>query len=605
MRIKVKVPGVDPVEDVTLPVGDTLLVGRRPDVAALRSERPALPLGKIQPLSLPSESVSRHHVLVESTEATTVVRDLQSTNGTWIRLARGQSLALAGSAPLHLELSLETAPLKVESEPEQPRWRRHEDYAAAVCEAVSLWLGEIGVDLRVAVVSRSEPSNELIPLRTGQALAILGSGPTVNVSYNAVMPRLAAFVARQNEFFDARVQEEETGMVLASPAIQAAWRDLVLAAKAGLRVILLGSSGAGKTALASSYHRAWNPRGPFRALNCSLLGKNTEWIRTQLFGAAPGAYPGIPRGGIKGAVEFADGGTLFLDEVADLDDDAQSALLTFLDDGAYLPLGAEVERKAAVRLVCATNKDLRALANAGQFRKDLWYRLSGSVIEVPALSTRPEDVRAFLSALPEARAARLAERLAPDAWRWLLAQPWGGGFRELRSFAERLALRVDPVDVIDAEQCRVALANSALVPPSLAPAAEPPAAPPTASSTAPPSAPPTADPLRTVLDEASAAFESGESDSKLGYERLTEFVEQFLKPMFMGRACGLVGAGVIPKEVNYQDLGERLGCARGTVRTQLLRYVEMQRKPGDPRPAAPAVGPTAQGRGVSGARGGR
>lgn len=572
-QVLVEAQGVGAAEEVTLSTDEALLIGRQPDARGLRSEHPTLPPGEVRTICLPSDNVSRHHVLVRQAGATTTVRDLRSTNGTWIHLERGQELRVEGATSLHLALALGTASPNVASEPRQPAWRRREDYAEAVAEAVSTWLGELGIDLHVVVVARTEAAEGLVPLRSGQALAIRGSARTVDVRFAAVMPRLVAFVARQNELFDARTQEEETGMVLASPAIQAAWREVTLAARAGLRVILLGPSGAGKTALASSYHRAWNPRGPFRSVNCSLLGKNTEWIRSLLFGAAPGAYPGCPRGGVKGAVELADGGTLFLDEVADLDADAQSALLTFLDDGVYLPLGSATERKSVVRLVCATNRDLRALVREGRFREDLWYRMSGSVIEVLPLGARPEDVRAFLAALPEAREQRLAERLTPDAWRWLLGQAWPGGFRELRNFAQRLILRPDLAETIDAEQCRVVLANSAISPPAAVVIDEPPRAP------APGPLPPQErdDPWRTVVDEAFTAFMAGGPDPKLDYERLTEFVEQFLKPVFMGRACGLAGATVIPKEVNYQDLSDRVGCARGTVRTHLLRFIETRR----------------------------
>lgn len=551
-------------------VQETLLVGRSPDAVELEAECPELPAGHVRAVAVPLDRVSRHHALVHRREGATVVRDLRSTNGTWIHLERGQSLTIEGAPPLRLGLALAGGPSSVTSQPDEPRWCEEPQYAGSMAEAVARWFGELGLSFSVRVIPHvrgGAPVVGSIALRGGKALWIESAGRTADDRLAGVMSRLVAFVTRQNELFDVRVQEQAAGLVLASPLIQATWRDVVAAAKADMRVLLLGPSGAGKTALASSYHRARDPDGPFHAVNCGLLGKNTEWIRAALFGAAPGAYPGCPRGGVRGAVEAANRGTLFLDEVAELDLDAQVALLTFLDDGVYVPLGTVEGQRASVRLVCATNKDLRALVRAGRFREDLWFRIAAAVIEVRPLSERPEDVRAFLATLPEARERAIAARLTDDAWRCLDAQPWTGGFRELRNFVQRLALRLEPEGAIDVARCHAALSAGALVAPALPSALEPAAS---ALATGSPEAL-----WRPIVERSFAMFMASAPEAELTYERLAQFVDDFLKPVFIAHASGLGEAKKIPKEALFQELAERLGCSRGTVRTHLNRFMEI------------------------------
>lgn len=572
-QIRVEAGGARVERSVNLSPNEALLVGRDPDALAFASEHPELGTFTVRGLAIGAEKVSRHHAVISCSTTTTEVRDLRSTNGTWICLARGQTLRIEGTPPLHFALAQGDVLGQVQSEPAVPQWTRSDQYPHALAASVSAWFAELGLPLNVSVISGTRDAGAphgAISLREGRWLSLGNLEQTTDGRLGRAMPRLVAFITRQNELFDARIGEQSRGMVLASPYTQSAWNEVNAAARAGLRLLLLGPSGAGKTALASCYHRAWSASGPYQTLNCSLLGRNTEWIRSALFGAAPGSYTGGPRQGVKGAIEQADGGTLFLDEVAELDHEAQAALLTFLDDGTFLPLGSTVERKAHVRLVCATNKDLRALVRDGRFRADLWYRIAGTVVEVRSLGDRPEDVQAFLTSLPEAREHRLADRLTPDAWRWLLRQPWSGGFRELRNFVQRLLLSMTAAEPIDSAQCHAALAGITLVAPD-APAA---AHRPHVLTPQPESHP--AKQWGEIVDEAFKAFSASDSNSSLTYDRLNQFIDQYLKPVFIGHACGLQGQKVIPREAQFEGLGERLNCAPGTVRTHIRRYMKMQ-----------------------------
>jgi transcriptional regulator with PAS, ATPase and Fis domain len=198
------------------------------------------------------------------------------------------------------------------------------------------------------------------------------------------------------------------------------------------------------------------------AVNCSLFSK--ELLRSELFGAEPGSFTGASRR-IIGAVERAQGGTLFLDEIGDLPSEIQPMLLRFLDRREYENLGqyGKVQR-ADVRVVAATNRDLRESTREGTFRSDLWYRLSVHVVDVLPLRQRWDDVVAYLkSATMGDGASSLYDALSPDAVAMLQAHAWEGNFRELANFRERLPKDAPPGS-IHAATCRRALEVGSLRP---------------------------------------------------------------------------------------------------------------------------------------------
>jgi DNA-binding NtrC family response regulator len=204
-------------------------------------------------------------------------------------------------------------------------------------------------------------------------------------------------------------------------------------ARSDLPVLVTGPNGAGKEKIAEIVHANSAVRkGPFVALNCGALPG--ELIEAELFGSEAGAYTGAQRAR-EGKFEAADGGTLFLDEIGTLPPAGQVKLLRVLETGAFQRLGGNRERTVKVRIVSATNADLRALIQAGQFREDLFYRLNAIELALPPLSERSDDI------LPLARHfLPPGKQLGDDAVRALRTHRWPGNVRELRNTIQRAAL---------------------------------------------------------------------------------------------------------------------------------------------------------------------
>jgi DNA-binding NtrC family response regulator len=222
------------------------------------------------------------------------------------------------------------------------------------------------------------------------------------------------------------------GFVFADAASE---RVLALAcqvARSDLPVLVSGPNGAGKEKIAEIVHaNSAVKNGPFVALNCGALP--SELIEAELFGSEAGAYTGARAR--EGKFEAADGGTLFLDEIGTLPPAGQVKLLRVLETGGFQRLGGNRERRVKVRIVSATNADLRALIASGQFREDLFYRLNAIEVALPPLAERPDDI------LPLARHfLPPGKQLGDDAVRALLGQRWRGNVRELRNTIQRAAL---------------------------------------------------------------------------------------------------------------------------------------------------------------------
>ena len=188
------------------------------------------------------------------------------------------------------------------------------------------------------------------------------------------------------------------------------------------------------------------------AVHCGALA--AALLESELFGHLKGSFTGAHRDQ-PGLVEAAHRGTLFLDEVGEMPPSMQVKLLRFLQEGAFLPVGGRVPKRAEARVVAATHRDLDAMVAAGTFREDLFYRLRGVVLRTPPLSERREDVP-LLAARFLRRAAPHAQ-LAPDALRWLAGRDWPGNIRELRATVEAAAALAEPgVGTVDAALLRFA-----------------------------------------------------------------------------------------------------------------------------------------------------
>jgi transcriptional regulator with PAS, ATPase and Fis domain len=227
-------------------------------------------------------------------------------------------------------------------------------------------------------------------------------------------------------------------IVGSDPAIVAARTQAARFADADLPVLLLGETGTGKELFARAIHAAGaRASQPFVAVNAGAL--TGTLLESELFGYGPGAFTGAAPGGRMGRLEAADGGTLFLDEIGEMPQQVQAMLLRFLDDGRFYRVGESAERHADVRLVAATNRDLPALVADGRFRSDLFFRLRGVVVRLPALRDRV-DRRELAEVLLEriAREQRLprAPEFSPAALAWIDGHGWPGNVRELRTALE-------------------------------------------------------------------------------------------------------------------------------------------------------------------------
>jgi sigma-54 dependent transcriptional regulator, acetoin dehydrogenase operon transcriptional activator AcoR len=207
-----------------------------------------------------------------------------------------------------------------------------------------------------------------------------------------------------------------------------------------LPVLLLGETGAGKEIFARAIHKASSkPEGPFIAVNCGALTR--ELLASELFGYSEGAFTGARRGGLPGKFEQADGGTLFLDEIGEMPLDMQPHLLRVLQDGVVVRLGDTRERKVAVRVVAATNRDLQADASAGRFREDLFHRLCVVNLHLPPLRERPEDIEAIISYLNQRLSRKYGcppKSLDPQLLHAMLRYRWPGNIRELQNVFEAM-----------------------------------------------------------------------------------------------------------------------------------------------------------------------
>ncbi|MEI8347355.1 MAG: sigma 54-interacting transcriptional regulator [Pseudomonadota bacterium] len=200
-------------------------------------------------------------------------------------------------------------------------------------------------------------------------------------------------------------------------------------------VLIIGETGTGKELIARAIHEH-GPRkaGPFRVVNFGAH-QDLNFLKSELFGHVKGAYTDA-KTSRKGEIEEAAGGTLFLDEIGNIHPDLYGLLLRFLEEGTYTQMGSNVESRANVRIVAATNKPLEEIVKKGTFPADLFYRLSGLDIELVPLRERPEDIeylaRRVLDDMTKAD-KRNNIRISKGALDALLRYPWPGNVRELRS----------------------------------------------------------------------------------------------------------------------------------------------------------------------------
>ena len=364
--------------------------------------------------------------------------------------------------------------------------------AAAAVEATARSACDLAfVDLRLGKDSGLELIPALLAEQPGLTIVVITAYATIDTAVDAIRrgakdylpkPFTPAQVvriveqARERNRLLSRVGELESRLAEEAPEIsletssapmRAALEMVSRAAAHDVPVLLKGESGTGKSVLARALHRM-SPRAsrPFATVNCPSLSE--ELLSSELFGHAQGAFTGAVRDQI-GRVEAAEGGTLFLDEVGELPANVQARLLRFLQEKQFERLGETRTRKANVRIVAATNRDLDAAVRAGGFREDLLFRLNVVEVTVPPLRERREEIlplaRRFLDFFARA-ARRPAPELSPEAEAALLAYRWPGNVRELRNALERAAI-LTSAQVLGPQAFPERIAQSAAAVPSL------------------------------------------------------------------------------------------------------------------------------------------
>ena len=253
-----------------------------------------------------------------------------------------------------------------------------------------------------------------------------------------VRRRLATRLARRDD--DVASEDPSLRILQLSPSqvMQDLCATIRTVAGSEMTALVLGETGTGKELIARALHAAsGRAEGPFVTINCGALPR--ELMEAELFGHTAGAFTGAS-GKRRGLILEADGGTLFLDEVGELPLELQPKLLRFLQEGEIRAVGADRTHRVDVRVIAATHQDLEQRAAAGDFREDLFFRLSVLPIAVPPLRERQSDVPGLAEYFLREAAARAGRELKGferSALRALMARPWPGNVRELQNLVRR------------------------------------------------------------------------------------------------------------------------------------------------------------------------
>jgi transcriptional regulator with PAS, ATPase and Fis domain len=241
------------------------------------------------------------------------------------------------------------------------------------------------------------------------------------------------------------------GIIGSSPEMK---RNITIAHKVAAlpsTVLIEGESGTGKELIAHGIHWASGRKGPFVAINCGSLSK--ELLHSELFGYADGAFTGAKKGGKTGKFKLADKGTIFLDEIGEMSEEMQVSLLRFMQDKMIIPLADNKPQKVDVRIIAATNRNLRQEVETGNFREDLYYRLNVVNIKMPPLRERKEDIPLLANYILQDICTEYGipvKTFNKNCMKKFTQYDWPGNVRELRNIIER-ALIVSSGDRITAD----------------------------------------------------------------------------------------------------------------------------------------------------------
>jgi len=300
----------------------------------------------------------------------------------------------------------------------------------------------------VALVNSAAPRHVADVVRTGACDVV--STPIQAADLKASLLRALSLGVERSQRHEGAPIDEIVG---ASPSIRALRRLIHRVGPNNAPVLICGESGVGKELVARAVHTVSNrSRGPFEARNCGAVPE--ALFESEMFGTERGAFTGSVRR--PGAFELANRGTLFLDEVGELTPVSQVKLLRAVENNRYYRVGGTSEVESDVRVVCATNRDLRAMTQSGDFREDLFYRINVMRLEVPALRHRPEDlpllVEHFHKEYVRSGMHSPAQCFSSSALETLRSHEWPGNVRELRNVVVRALILsagpyVEPADI--------------------------------------------------------------------------------------------------------------------------------------------------------------
>jgi two-component system, NtrC family, response regulator len=307
---------------------------------------------------------------------------------------------------------------------------------------------------KVIIISGQEEKDNALQAVGAGAYDFLGK--PIQIEELKLLLRRCFYVANLEKEFRAMQQRFELtafeGILGTCPQMRTIFADIRKVAAADAPVLLLGESGTGKELAAEAIHRR-SPRkdGPFIAINCNAIPENL--LESELFGHEKGSFTGA-HAQRKGLLESAANGTLFLDEIGELPPQIQVKLLRFLQDQTFMRVGGRQELHCDVRVIAATNADLKNAIAQGNFREDLYFRLAVVVISLPPLRDRGDDIEVvateFLK-LFAAQAGKLGLSFAPETLRAARRYHWPGNVRELQNRVQRAVIMAEGKRIIPAD----------------------------------------------------------------------------------------------------------------------------------------------------------
>ncbi|WP_239500157.1 sigma-54-dependent transcriptional regulator [Desulfurobacterium thermolithotrophum] len=252
-----------------------------------------------------------------------------------------------------------------------------------------------------------------------------------------------------------KTPKKEGEIIYASKEMEEILKKASLFAKTEAPVLILGESGVGKELIARFIHKESGRKGKFVSVNCAAIP--SELFESELFGYEKGAFTGALCAK-PGLFEEADGGTLFLDEIGELPLNLQVKLLRVLQESEIRRVGGTKTKKVDVKVVAATNKDLKELVKKGDFREDLYYRLNVLTLKVPPLRKRPEDILELTGFFIRKFSGKYGKKveITPEAFQILLSYSFPGNVRELENLIHRLVItsidKIRPEDLMDLKE---------------------------------------------------------------------------------------------------------------------------------------------------------